>query len=285
MAHLATRRQPHHQRRGRLHSDLLKQTCCGFRELWPEKFTNVTNGVTPGAGSPCCQPAPGRPAHRAIGDGWIPRPRRQLRSWSPCRRRRLPERWRRSSSRKATWPPYIRRQDRHRLVDPDSLFDVQVKRIHEYKRQHLNVLHIVTLYLRSSNGPAGHGAAHLPLRRQGGPRLRHGQADHQADQRRRRHRQQRPRWTAAAVVFLPDYNVKLPAHLPAADLSEQISTAGKEASGTGNMKFAMNGALTIGTLDGANVEIREQVGGTTSSCSASPPRPARPWPPPTTASA
>ncbi len=149
------------------------------------------------------------------------------------------------------------------VVDPASMFDTMVKRIHEYKRQHLKVLHIVTLYNRIKRNPSHpYCPAHVPFRRQSGAGLFHGEADHQADQlsgevvntdsdvagRLR-------------VVFLPDYNVTFGQRVyPAADLSEQISLAGKEASGTGNMKFSMNGALTVGTLDGANIEIREAVG-------------------------
>ncbi len=148
-------------------------------------------------------------------------------------------------------------------VDPASLFDVQIKRIHEYKRQLLNVLHIVTRYNRIRAGRAGTlGAAHGDLRRQGRARLCHGQADHQADPQRRGHREQRSGGRRSLkVVFIPDYNVSNAEKIiPACDLSEQISTAGTEASGTGNMKLALNGALTIGTLDGANIEMKEEVG-------------------------
>ena len=150
------------------------------------------------------------------------------------------------------------------MVDPDTLFDVQVKRIHEYKRQLLNILHVISLYNQIKKNPAIDIIPRtVDLRRQGRSGILHGQADHQAHQlgRRRHRRATRPCKGRLNVVFYPDFNVKNGQMIyPAADLSEQISTAGKEASGTGNMKFSMNGALTIGTLDGANVEIRQEVG-------------------------
>jgi starch phosphorylase len=149
-------------------------------------------------------------------------------------------------------------------LDPDSLFDVQVKRIHEYKRQLLNVLHVITRYNAHPRRLEADWAPRTrDLRRQGRLLLPHGQARHPPDQRRGGGGQQRPADAIdlLKVVFVPNYGVSIAELImPAADLSEQISTAGTEASGTGNMKFALNGALTIGTEDGANIEIRDNVG-------------------------
>ncbi len=149
-------------------------------------------------------------------------------------------------------------------IDPESLFDVQVKRIHEYKRQHLNILHVIALYTRLKSGGSSESriAADVSVRRQGRARLPHGQADDQADHlgRRSLNRDAAVR-DRIRVVFLPNFNVSTGQQVyPAAELCEQISTAGMEASGTGNMKFSLNGAPTIGTLDGANIEIRQEVG-------------------------
>jgi len=247
-----------------IHTELLKADVLrDFHELWPEKFVNVTNGVTPRRFLALANPRLAALVTEAIGDGW-PRDLDQLRRLEP-----LAE----DASFRASWRA-LKRSNKADLAavvhtqagvscDPDSLFDVQVKRIHEYKRQHLNVLHVIALWQRLRREPQ----ARVPSRTvlfggKAAPGYRMAKlviklvnsvaevlnADPLTRDRLR-------------VAFIPDYNVKncMPI-FPAAELSEQISTAGKEASGTGNMKFAMNGALTIGTLDGANVEIREAVG-------------------------
>ncbi len=264
MAHLATVGSHHVNGVAALHSALVKQDLFPeFAALWPEKFTNVTNGVTPRRWLALANPALHSLLCDSIGPDWPARPEALrlledfqndgafLERWGQCKR-----------CAKEHLAGYIRRH--HAMaVDPESLFDVQVKRIHEYKRQHLNVLQVIAQYLRIKNGLAdgmaprtvifggkaapGYAMAKLIIRFINGI-ADVVNADPDMDGRLR-------------VIFLADYNVKLGERVyPAADLSEQISTAGLEASGTGNMKFMMNGAITIGTLDGANVEIREQVG-------------------------
>jgi starch phosphorylase len=247
-----------------LHSQLLRQTVLrDFAELWPERFCNVTNGVTPRRFVALSNPALARLLDEAVGEGWVSDLSRLRALEARAADAAFQERWRRV---KRTNKEALAARIRERTgvpVDPGALFDIQVKRIHEYKRQHLNVLHIVTLYQRLRRDPAqaiaprcfvfggkaapGYRMAKLMIRLISGVAAAVN-ADPAVDGRLR-------------VVFLPDFNVKnAHAIYPAADLSEQISTAGKEASGTGNMKFTLNGALTIGTLDGANVEIREEVG-------------------------
>ena len=247
-----------------LHSELLKNLVMrDFYELWPEKFTNVTNGVTPRRWMVLANPHMTGLISDKIGDGWITDLQKLKELESFIDDRAFLDNWR-LIKRKSKERLALAIKDRTGIfVDPDSLFDVQVKRIHEYKRQHLNVLHIITLYQRIKRDPSidiiprtfifggkaapGYFMAKLIIK------LINSVAEvvnNDPDVKDR-----------LKVVFFPDFNVKN-GHLiyPAADLSEQISTAGKEASGTGNMKFAMNGAVTIGTLDGANVEIREEVG-------------------------
>jgi starch phosphorylase len=264
MANLATAGSHRVNGVSRLHSELLAQTVLhDFAALWPQKFCNVTNGVTPRRFVALANPALTRLVTSRIGDGWL-RDLHELKRLEPLAddpafRRQ----WRdvKLGAKRDFTSVIEARTGVH--VSPESLFDVQAKRLHEYKRQHLNVLHILTLYLRLRNDPS----ADVPARTfvfggKAAPgyfmakliiRLINAVADVVNGDPAVRDR--------LKVVFFPDFNVTNARHVYAgADLSEQLSTAGKEASGTGNMKFAMNGALTIGTLDGANVEIREEVG-------------------------
>ena len=264
MANLATVASHHVNGVAALHSELVKtELFPEFAALWPEKFTNVTNGVTPRRWVALANPQLSALLNESIGEGWINRLDELRKLEQFVDDTGFLERWEATKlAVKCKLSNYIHR-DTGVLVDPASLFDVQVKRIHEYKRQHLNALQVIAQYLRIKNGQAegmaprtvifggkaapGYYMAKLIIRFINGI-AETINADPDMDGRLR-------------VIFLADYNVKLGERVyPASDLSEQISTAGKEASGTGNMKFAMNGALTIGTLDGANVEIREQVG-------------------------
>ncbi|MCP9861394.1 MULTISPECIES: glycogen/starch/alpha-glucan phosphorylase [unclassified Cyanobium] len=264
MAHLATIASHHVNGVAALHSDLVKQELFPeFANHWPDKFTNVTNGVTPRRWLALANPQLSSLLNKTIGDGWVRNldELRQLERYADDSG--FLEQWGATKlSVKRHLTNYIHRHTGV-LVDPASMFDVQVKRIHEYKRQHLNALQVIAQYLRIKNGLAddmaprtvifggkaapGYAMAKLIIRFINGI-ADVVNADPDMDGRLR-------------VIFLADYNVKLGERVyPAADLSEQISTAGLEASGTGNMKFMMNGALTIGTLDGANVEIREEAG-------------------------
>ncbi len=247
-----------------LHTELLKATVLrDFHELWPEKFSNKTNGVTPRRFLMLANPGLTGLIRGAIGDAWL-RDLAELRRLEPLAEDSgFREQWRRVKRANKTRLAATLRAATGLVVDPDSLFDVQAKRFHEYKRQHLNLLHIVTLYARLLRDPAadcpprtfifggkaapGYYMAKTIIRLINAVgRVVNGDA-------RVRGR--------IKVAFFPNFNVKNGQQVyAAADLSEQISTAGKEASGTGNMKFALNGALTIGTLDGANVEIRDDVG-------------------------
>jgi len=247
-----------------LHSELVRTDLLrDFAEMFPERFNNKTNGVTPRRWLLQCNPRLARLITDRIGPRW-PSHLDELEKLEALAEdaafrdgiRRV------KRDNKADLAAYIRAHNGI-VVDVASMFDVQVKRIHEYKRQHLNVLHAVHRYLSIKNNPGrdfvartvifggkaapGYFMAKLIIR------LIHAVADVvNADPDVR---------GLLKVVFLENYRVSLAERIfPASDLSEQISTAGKEASGTGNMKFAMNGAITIGTLDGANVEIREEVG-------------------------
>jgi starch phosphorylase len=248
-----------------LHTELLKQTVLrDFYAVAPEKFVNVTNGVTPRRWIVLSNPKLSVLITSKIGDRWISDLEEELGRIEP---------WAVDADFQKEWQA-VKADNKRALagfikertgivVDPQSLFDIQVKRLHEYKRQHLNALYAITLYnqIKRSAGAAvtprtvifggkaapGYRMAKLIIK------LINAVAEvvnHDPSVSE-----------VLKVVFMPDFNVKNGQRVyPAADLSEQISTAGKEASGTGNMKFSMNGALTIGTLDGANVEIRDAVG-------------------------
>jgi starch phosphorylase len=264
MAHLATVGGHAVNGVAALHSRLLRETVLqDFAEMTPERFTNVTNGVTPRRFIALSNPGLTRLITDAIGEGWLTDLER-LRELAPfAKDASFRERFRQvkfaNKEGFARWLAATQGTE----IDPRTLFDVQCKRIHEYKRQHLNLLHVAWLYDRILRGErddvvprtfliAGKAA---PAYRMAKLIIRLATAIGETIARNPMARE------LLRVVFVPDFNVKNAQRIyPAADLSEQISTAGKEASGTGNMKLAMNGALTIGTLDGANVEIRDAVG-------------------------
>ncbi|ODU02664.1 MAG: glycogen phosphorylase [Pseudonocardia sp. SCN 72-86] len=264
MAHLATVGSHAVNGVAALHSELLKDSVLrDFHEMWPERFSNKTNGVTPRRFVALSNPGLRRLLDRTVGDGWL----------TDMSRLRGLEQYADDPGFQQQWRD-VKRANKVRLaslvrdttgvkLDPDRLFDIQVKRIHEYKRQHLNVLHILTEYRRLKQNPGlevaprawvfGGKAAPGYFMAKRIIKLINAVADvvnNDPEVNR-----------ALTVAFVPNFNVQNAELIyPAADLSEQISTAGKEASGTGNMKFMMGGALTIGTLDGANVEMREEAG-------------------------
>lgn len=248
-----------------LHTELLKSTVMrDFYELWPEKFQNVTNGVTPRRFIAISNPRLAKLITEICEDpSWL-RDLVQLRQLEThAEDHALQERWRAvKTAAKQDLANWLGQRTGF-TPDPQTLFDVQAKRIHEYKRQHLNLLHIIYLYEQLKQNPniemtprtfifggkaaPGYFMAKLIIKLVNAV----GEVINNDPQVHGHLR----------VIFMPDFNVKNGQRLyPAADLSEQISLAGKEASGTGNMKFSMNGALTIGTLDGANIEIRDEVG-------------------------
>ncbi|MGK2882755.1 MAG: glycogen/starch/alpha-glucan phosphorylase [Mycobacterium sp.] len=264
MAHLATVGSHYVNGVAALHSELLKESVLkDFYEMWPQRFGNITNGVTPRRFLALSNPGLRELLDDTIGEGWISELSRLKGLEAHVDDPAFRERWRNiKRANKGRLAEYVHASTGIEL-DPTWMFDVQVKRIHEYKRQHLNALHIITLYHRLKNNP---GLTVPPRAFIFGGKAAPGYylakriiklitavgdvVNSDPDVNR-----------FMKVVFLPNFNVQN-AHLiyPAANLSEQISTAGKEASGTGNMKFMINGALTIGTLDGANVEIREEAG-------------------------
>ena len=248
-----------------LHSRLLQQGLFNdFFEFCPEKFNNKTNGVTPRRWLACCNPKlAGMITQTLDGDSWVTDLKLLSQLAGSVDDKDFQDRWRKvKRDNKVRLAELVQRQCGV-AFNPDSMFDVQVKRIHEYKRQLLNILHVIHLYDRLKRGDDSNWTPRCVLI--GGKaapgyimakkiiKLINNVAtvvneDPLIGDRLK-------------VAFIPNYGVsKMEIIAPGTDLSEQISTAGKEASGTGNMKFMMNGAITIGTLDGANIEIREEVG-------------------------
>ncbi len=247
-----------------LHTELLKQeVLADFHDLAPQKFSNKTNGVTPRRWVGLSNPRLTSLIDRKLGPGWLANMERLRELEVLADDAEFRAEWRDiKRANKEYYAAYLRSVT-DTSVDANSLFDVQVKRIHEYKRQHLNVLHIIARYHRIRSNPnqevvprtfifggkaaPGYVMAKLMIKLINAVASVVNRDPLVRDRMR--------------VIFVPNFNVRTGQALyAAAELSEQISTAGKEASGTGNMKFTMNGALTIGTLDGANVEIREEVG-------------------------
>ncbi|MGL4652827.1 glycogen/starch/alpha-glucan phosphorylase [Cetobacterium sp.] len=247
-----------------LHTDILKHIeLKEWYELFPEKFLNKTNGITQRRWLLQCNPQLSNLITELIGDGWITdfSQMKNLEKYSADKN--VIDRFLSiKSEKKKELADYIERTSGVK-INPDSIFDIQIKRLHEYKRQLLNILHILDLYYRLKENPEMKihpvtyifGAKSAPgyMRAKGTIRLINEIADlvnNDLDIK-----------DMIKIVFIENYNVSAAQYLfPAADISEQISTAGKEASGTGNMKFMINGALTFGTLDGANVEIVEESG-------------------------
>lgn len=246
-----------------LHTELLKEGLFrDFHAMWPERFNNKTNGVTPRRWVAHCNPALRELLNETIGDGWI-------RDFSQIEKLRD---YADDPAFRARWAK-VKRLNKQRVVDlvkaetglpvdTDSLFDVQVKRIHEYKRQLLNLLHVVHLYDRIRGGDDTVQPRTVIIGGKAAPGYAVAKKIIKlANNIARVVNRDKLVSSYLKLVFLPNYRVSSMEILSSgAELSAQISTAGKEASGTGNMKFMMNGALTIGTLDGANVEIREAVG-------------------------
>jgi starch phosphorylase len=264
MAHLAVVGSHSTNGVAAIHSDLLRtRVLHDFAEIFPERFNNKTNGVTPRRWLQQANPWLSQLISKAVGDDWVT-DMDQLRGLLPLAddagfREQFRDAKREAKVAFAAWL----RSTTGEIVDPDTIFDSQVKRIHEYKRQLLNVLHIIVLYNRLRNDPnldvirrtfffAGKAAPAYRLAKLIIKLINNVSGTINGDPAVR---------GRLRVLFLPEYNVSLAERLiPASDVSEQISTAGFEASGTGNMKFMMNGALTIGTRDGATIEMAQEAG-------------------------
>lgn len=247
-----------------LHSDLLVRGMFrDFKEMWPEKFNNKTNGITPRRWLQGCNPDLSALITKTIGDGWThdlsALKKLKAHAEDPAFRKA----WREvRASNKERFARYVLNEVGLAL-DPNALFDTQVKRIHEYKRQLLNALHVIHLYDRIRRGDTQNWTPRVVFfGGKAAPGYQMAKRIIKLINNIARIVNRDPMvGDRLKVVFLPNYRVTAMEMIcPGTDLSEQISTAGKEASGTGNMKFMLNGALTIGTLDGANIEIREEVG-------------------------
>ncbi len=248
-----------------LHSQLLReQTFHDFVEMWPERFQNKTNGVTPRRFVRLANPRLSELISATIGDGWLT-DLEQLRQLEPqAESPEFREAWQSVKQQNKRVLADVLHASTGQMADPESLFDVMVKRLHEYKRQLLKVLHIIWLYQQLQAEPnrdivprtfifgakaaPGYRMAKLIIKLINDVATVINNDPVVAGRMK--------------VLFPANYNVSLGQRIyPSANISQQISMAGKEASGTGNMKFALNGALTVGTLDGANIEIRRLVGG------------------------
>lgn len=247
-----------------LHTELLKKEVFkDFAEMYPDRFHNVTNGVTPARWIKQCNPRLSQLINLQIGDGWV-RDLDQLKKLLPLanmsdfRKDILAIK----RANKVALADYLRATTGI-VINPDSLFDMQIKRMHEYKRQLLNILHVASLYLKIKRDP---NSVRIPRTFMIGGKAASAYETAKriiklANSVSERIAEDPAMQGKLALYFIPNYRVSVAEKMiPACDVSEQISTAGTEASGTSNMKLALNGAMTIGTLDGANIEIREAVG-------------------------
>jgi starch phosphorylase len=247
-----------------LHSQLLAQGLFrDFFELWPQKFNNKTNGVTPRRWIAHCNPGLSRLMSEKIGDGWVADLQQIKRVSDYADDPQFRQRWHEVKQANKERLSALVQAKCNVTFNPEGLFDVQVKRIHEYKRQLLNILHVIHLYERIKRGDtAGWTNRCVLIGGKAAPGYMMAKLIIKLINSVARVVNDDPMvGDQLKVAFLPNYRVTaMEVICPGTDLSEQLSTAGKEASGTGNMKFMMNGAITIGTLDGANIEILEEVG-------------------------
>ncbi len=247
-----------------LHTELLKAGLFNdFYQIWPEKFNNKTNGVTPRRWLSHCNKSLSALITTKVGSSWVADFADIEKLSAFAKNKAFHKKWTKSKAENKLALAEFVEQSTGVKFEVDMMFDVQVKRIHEYKRQLLNILHVIALYHRISQGDVdditprcvligGKAAPGYAMAKQIIKLINNVAETVNSDANVSQY---------LKVAFIPNYNVSaMEIICPATDLSEQISTAGKEASGTGNMKFMMNGALTIGTLDGANIEIREAVG-------------------------